>query len=57
MPLTWSQLRDGLDPGRFTLASAAGLIAKSSAWQEYRQAARPLEAASRKLRPGKPDAR
>jgi bifunctional non-homologous end joining protein LigD len=50
-------LRDGLDPGRFTLASAAGLIAKSSAWQEYRQAARPLEAASRKLRPGKPDAR
>src|SRR5215510_4303535 len=49
MPLTWSQLRDGLDPGRFTLASAPGLIAKSSAWTDYAEAARPLGAALRKL--------
>jgi bifunctional non-homologous end joining protein LigD len=49
MPLTWSQLREGLDPGRFTLASAPGLIGKSSAWKDYAEAARPLGAASRKL--------
>ena len=49
MPLTWSQLRDGLDPGRFTLGSAPGLIAKSSAWADYAEAARPLGTALRKL--------
>jgi bifunctional non-homologous end joining protein LigD len=50
MPLTWSQLRDGLDPERFTLTSAPGLIGKSAAWRDYGDAERPLEAASRKLR-------
>jgi bifunctional non-homologous end joining protein LigD len=49
MPLTWSQLRDGLDPGRFTLSSAPALIAKSSAWADYAEAARPLATALRKL--------
>jgi bifunctional non-homologous end joining protein LigD len=50
MPLTLGQLRDGLDPGRFTLKSAPGLIAKSSAWKAYGDAERPLEVAIRKLR-------
>jgi len=49
MPLAWSQLRAGLDPGRFTLANVPSLIAKSWPWQDYGDAERPLEAAMRKL--------
>ena len=49
MPLTWSQVRDGLDPARFTVESAPTLLAKSSAWQDYCDAERPLHAAIRKL--------
>ena len=49
MPLSWSQLRAGLDPGRFTLANVPGLIAKAWPWQDYGDAERPLEAAIRKL--------
>ncbi len=49
MPLSWKELRDDLDPGRFTVASAPRLIAKSSAWADYAEAARPLAAAISKL--------
>jgi bifunctional non-homologous end joining protein LigD len=49
MPLAWSQLRAGLDPGRFTLANVPSLIAKAWPWQDYGDAERPLEAAIRKL--------
>jgi bifunctional non-homologous end joining protein LigD len=49
MPLPWSQLRDSLDPHRFTLASAARLLAASKAWEGYADAARPLKSASKKL--------
>jgi bifunctional non-homologous end joining protein LigD len=49
MPLAWSQLRAGLDPGRFTLATAPSLIAKSWPWSDYGGAERSLEAAIAKL--------
>jgi len=49
MPLGWSQLRDSLDAGRFTLASVPRLLAKASGWEGYAEAARPLAAASKKL--------
>ena len=49
MPITWSQTRDGLDPGRFTIESAPALMARSKAWQDYCDAERPLDAAIRKL--------
>ncbi len=49
MPLTWAQVRAGLDPRRFTVHSAPGLIAKSSAWSEYCEAERPLREAIAKL--------
>jgi bifunctional non-homologous end joining protein LigD len=42
MPLSWSQVRKGLDPKRFTLRRAAAQIAKSDAWKEYFEAARAL---------------
>jgi len=48
MPITWSQTRDGLDPGRFTIESAPALMTRSKAWQDYCDAERPLDAAIRK---------
>jgi bifunctional non-homologous end joining protein LigD len=45
MPLAWSQLREGLDPRRFTIRSVPALLAKSTAWKDYCDAERPLEPA------------
>jgi bifunctional non-homologous end joining protein LigD len=42
MPVTWEQVRAGLDPSRFTIRTAPGLIARSKAWQGYDEAARPV---------------
>ena len=49
MPVTWQQVRDGLDPARFTVATVPSLLAKSDAWEAYRAGARQLEPAIRKL--------
>jgi bifunctional non-homologous end joining protein LigD len=53
MPLSWSQVRAGLDPQRFTIATAPALLVKSKPWQDYCDAERPLEGAIRKLVAGK----
>ena len=42
MPITWAQVRAGLDPGRFTVLTVPGLLAKSKAWEGYEDAARPI---------------
>lgn len=49
MPLNWPQVRKGLDPMRFTLKTAVGLIAKADAWSGYEAARRPLAGAIGKL--------
>ena len=49
MPLTWSQVRAGLDPKRFTVRTVPQLIARSTAWRDYAKSARPLKAAIRRL--------
>ena len=49
MPVTWAQVRSGLDPQRFTIHNAAKLMAKSPAWNDYASSARPLRAAIKKL--------
>ncbi len=53
MPLTWSQVRTGLDPQRFTIVTAPALLAKAKPWQDYCDAEAPLKAAIRKLVRGK----
>jgi len=35
MPLTWAQVKKGLDPKKFTVRTAPALIQKSSAWKDY----------------------
>ena len=49
MPVTWNQVRDGLDPMRFTIKTVPALLGRSNAWTDYCNAERPLEAAIRKL--------
>jgi len=49
MPLLWTQLRPGIDPQRFTIRTAPGLVAKSTAWQDYCDAERPLAPAIKRL--------
>jgi bifunctional non-homologous end joining protein LigD len=49
MPLTWNQVRRGLDPRKYTVSSTPGLLARSSAWADYHDSARPIDEAIRKL--------
>ena len=55
MPLTWTQVRTGLDPMTFTVETAARLIGSSQAWDGYREAERPLADAIKRL--GRPPRR
>ena len=49
MPLTWGQVRKGLDPMRFTLRTVPDLLKKTDAWADYGAGERPLAPAIRKL--------
>lgn len=52
MPLTWSQVRKGLDPAKFNLRTVPQLLPKSKAWREYGDSERSLGDAMRKLSGG-----
>jgi bifunctional non-homologous end joining protein LigD len=49
MPLTWSQVKKGLDPAAYTVRTAPGLIAELKAWEGYCDGERSLAAAIKKL--------
>jgi len=49
MPLTWTQVKPGLDPRRYTIRSVPELLKKTTAWSDYCDAERPLDAAIKKL--------
>jgi bifunctional non-homologous end joining protein LigD len=49
MPLSWSQVRKGLDPKRFTIHTAPDLMKKSDAWNDYCDSERPLKSAIKTL--------
>jgi bifunctional non-homologous end joining protein LigD len=49
MPLTWGQVKKGLDPKRFTIRTAPDLLKKTTAWEDYFESERSLEAAIKKL--------
>jgi bifunctional non-homologous end joining protein LigD len=55
MPLTWSQVKPGLDPMRYTVRSVPPLLSKTKAWAEYCDAEQPLAEAIKRL--GARDAR
>ncbi|MBR1191988.1 DNA ligase D [Bradyrhizobium sp. AUGA SZCCT0160] len=49
MPLTWTQVRGDLDPGKYTVRTVPALLAKTKAWQGYDKAAASIKAAMKKL--------
>ncbi len=51
MPLTWGQVKAGLDPQTYTMRSVPGLLKKTKAWAEYCDSERPLAAAIERLGP------
>ncbi len=52
MPLTWAQVKGGLDPLRYTIRTVPALLSRSKAWTGYDEAAAPLTAAMAALRKG-----
>jgi bifunctional non-homologous end joining protein LigD len=52
MPLTWPQVRSGLEPPRYTLRTVPALLSKSAAWRDYCEGERRLVEALKRLRPG-----
>jgi bifunctional non-homologous end joining protein LigD len=49
MPVSWAQVKSGLDPKQFTLRTAPALIKRSKAWDGYDDAAVSLKAILKKL--------
>ncbi|KPH73696.1 DNA ligase D [Bosea vaviloviae] len=49
MPLTWSQVKAGLDPSRYTIRTVPGLLKKTKAWEGYDDAAGSIVDAIKKL--------
>jgi bifunctional non-homologous end joining protein LigD len=49
-PLTWSQVKPGLDPKAFTVRIAPALLKTTKAWADYCDAEQPLGPAIRKLK-------
>lgn len=45
MPLTWGQVKAGLDPKRFTIRTVPKLLEKTTAWQDYFDGQRSLDQA------------
>ena len=35
MPLTWTQVRKGLDPAKYTIRTVPKLLKKTKAWEDY----------------------
>ena len=49
MPVTWAQVRGGLDPKRYTVRTVPALLAKTKAWEGYDKAAASIKPAIKKL--------
>jgi len=49
MPLTWPQVRRGLEPLRYTLWTVPALLSKSAAWRDYCEGERRLVEARKRL--------
>lgn len=49
MPLHWAQVRSGLDPSKYTVRTAPGLLSKNKPWEDYDDGARSLVTAIRRV--------
>jgi bifunctional non-homologous end joining protein LigD len=49
MPLTWGQVKSGLDPMAYTVRTVPGLLRRTKAWADYCEAEHPLGPAIKRL--------
>ena len=49
MPVSWSQVKRGLDPQKYTIRTAPPLVRKLTAWEDYCEGERSLAAAIERL--------
>ena len=49
MPVTWSQVKKGLDPGKYTVRTVPALVKKLTAWADYCDGERSLANAIKRL--------
>lgn len=49
MPISWTRVKAGLDPMRFTIREAPGLLRKTKPWPDYSKTKQDLHQAARKL--------
>jgi bifunctional non-homologous end joining protein LigD len=49
MPLSWTQVKKGLDPSAYTVRSVPPLVKKLKAWEDYCDGERPLANAIKRL--------
>jgi bifunctional non-homologous end joining protein LigD len=49
MPIHWKDVKEGLDPSRYTVRTAPGILRKSKPWAQYPQAAQSLAKAIRQV--------
>ena len=49
VPLAWSQLKKGLNPAAFTIATSAPLLQRNDPWKDLAKSAASLETAKKKL--------
>ena len=50
MPLTWAQVKPGLDPTSYNVRTVPSLLKRSPAWADYAKAAEPLRLAMKRLK-------
>ncbi|MEP6967966.1 MAG: ATP-dependent DNA ligase, partial [Pseudomonadota bacterium] len=48
-PLTWSQVKKGLDPSKYSVRTVPALVKKLTAWEDYCDGERPLAGAIKRL--------
>ena len=49
MPLNWAQVRSGLNPGKYTIATAPALLRKTKPWADYDSLQQKLLPSAKKL--------
>jgi bifunctional non-homologous end joining protein LigD len=49
MPLNWQQVKNGLDPKKYTIETAWAALKKSKAWSDYAKSAKPLQTALERM--------
>jgi len=49
MPISWAQVKKGLDPAKYTVRTVPALVRKLTVWDEYCDGERPLAAAIKRL--------